>query len=88
LPNPAARVGHLLILKMRDLENRSFFAHFCSFALFARANERSLFSSFFLKEQKSDRSFCRSFEKSKKRAITHSLFCKEQQKERSLICSF
>jgi len=41
------------------------FAHF--------ENERSLIFalSLFLKEQKSDHSFCRSFEKSKKRATAH-----------------
>jgi len=73
---------------MSDLENRSFFANFCSFALFDRAKERLLFLSLFLEEQKSDRSFGRSFEKSEKRAIAHLLFCKERQKERSLIRSF
>jgi len=87
LPNPAARLGHLLILKMSD---RSFFqiAHFSPIfafcTLFERANERSLFSSLFMKEWKSDCSFRRSFEKSDrsfallqratKRAITRSLF--------------
>jgi len=77
--------------KISDLENRSFFAHFHSFALFERAKERSLFFvtlferakerslflSLFLKEQKNDRSF----KKSKKRAIPHLLFCKERRKE-------
>jgi len=58
---------------MSDLENHSFFADFCSFALFERAKERLLI---------------RSFEKSNKRAIALSLFCKEQQKEQSLICYF
>jgi len=53
-------------------------------ALFERAKEQSLF----LKEQKCDCSFGRSFEKSEKRAIAHSLFCKERQKERLLICLF
>jgi len=79
--------------KISNLENCSFFAHFCSFALslflkdrkseraitlfitlFERAKEQSLFLSLFLKEQKNDCSFGRSFEKSKKRAIAmHSL---------------
>jgi len=73
---------------MSELENRSFLALFCSFALFERANEQLLFLLLFLKEQKSDCSFRRSFEKSKKRAIAHLLFCKERQKERLLIRSF
>jgi len=76
--------------QMSDLENRSFFAHFCSFALFERANERLLFSSFFLKERllflplfwkeqkKSDRSFAL-LQRATKRAIAHSLFWKEQK---------
>jgi len=55
---------------MSDLENRSFFANFCFFALFERAKEQSPFLLLFLKEQKSN---C-SFEKSKKRAIAQSLF--------------
>jgi len=42
--------------KMSDLQNRSFFAHFCSFALFERAREWLLF----LKEQKSNHSFWKS----------------------------
>jgi len=74
--------------KTSNLENRSFFAHFCSFDLFERANEQLFFLSLFFKEQKSDRSFRRSFEKNEKRAIAHSLFCKEQQKEQSLTRSF
>jgi len=76
------RVEHLFILKMSnrsffeqkmsDLENCKFFAHFSSFALFERVKERSLFSSLFLKQRKSDCSFCHSFWKSK-RAIALSV---------------
>jgi len=72
LPNPAARVGHLLILKMSA---RSFF-----WAKNEQFGKSLLFAlSLFLKEQMRDRSFCRSFWKSD-RAIA--------KKERSLICSF
>jgi len=41
-----------------------------------------------LKEQKSDRSLGRSFEKSEKRVIAHLLLCKERLKDQLLICSF
>jgi len=66
--------------KMFDLENRSFFAHFCSFALFDRAKERSLISK---ERQKSNCSFALF-----QRAIAHSLFFKEQLSERSHNHSF
>jgi len=60
--------------KMSDLENRSFFAHFCPFALFERAKEQSLFLSLFqkamalfialFKRAKKEQSLIRSFAKS------------------------
>jgi len=58
---------------MSDLENRSFFAHFCSFAL--------------SKERKSDRFFC-SFEKSEKRAMAHLLFLQDRMSKRLVNRSF
>jgi len=57
---------------MSDLENRSFFAHFCSFALFERAIEQAIAHSLFCNE----------------RAIAHSLFCNEQMSDKLLNRSF
>jgi len=84
------------------------FGKFLIFALslLLKLNDRSFFSEFrsffYLKEQKSDSSFCTSLEKSNEKsdrsftlfkrvtkiAIALSFFCKEQQKERLIIRSF
>jgi len=59
------------------LENRSFFPHFCSFALLL-----------FLKERKSNHPFVVLFKRATKRAIAYLLFFKEQMSERLLNRSF
>jgi len=66
---------------LENLENRSYFAHLSSFALFERAKERSLFCR---SSEKSDKKSERSLALFK-RAITISLFCKERRKEQSLF---
>jgi len=61
------RVGHSLILKMRD---RSFFSHFCSLALF----ERAIALSLFLKERSLFHLLQRAMKRAIEPAIPQSLF--------------